>query len=74
MSDYVCPECECGFSERMGREYIRVRPFPSDESTSLWLRIVNGFCNAFFDALSSHYKIICPTCGYEFGEEVDDDG
>jgi len=61
MTDYQCPECDCGFPESAGKTTIDPREVESDRS--LFERLMQAF-------EGRHYYVIqCPNCRYIFGDE-----
>lgn len=63
MSDYVCPNCGCGFTEKHGRKRVEA-PWRSDVDS--WLdRITYEMMDAF--VCRTYHVIRCPNCEYIIG-------
>lgn len=68
MTDYNCPECECGFTEKMGRKYQEKPDLMGYEDIeNIFIKIL-----LFIPYILSYgmhprpYIIQCPNCDYKF--------
>ena len=67
MSDYNCPECNCGFTKKMGKKSVETNL--SDiipETNSKIMYGIYWFTLSLMEYMQNPYIIVCPNCGYKF--------